>query len=127
MKSIMLLTGQRIDIVVHCNQKKDAYYLRAVAYHHHGKMPGMAGKMGLLTLRYKGVEKDRNPSTNRNEKDIISHKLVQPYMKPLRPLPPPIEATRTLELDLVRHTVPNVGLRWFVGNVTLRMPQVIVF
>lgn len=51
--SFLLLTGQRIDVMIEAVQPLGIYLLRASAYHHHGKMAGMKGKTGTMAIRYK--------------------------------------------------------------------------
>merc|ERR1712137_1055625 len=82
----------------------------------------MAGPSESLLLRYKGVDEAVHPAGERRTKHILSHALVQPTLHPRVANPPPA-ATRRLVMDFQRHMVPEVGLRWFVGNLTLRMPD----
>jgi iron transport multicopper oxidase len=121
--SLMLLSGQRFDVRVVWNRSPGAYWLRATAYHHHGKMAGMQGKTGSVLLRYKGVDPLLKPTTSSSSHKILSHSLVQPTLKPLVATPPP-RPTRTLTMQMDRKIIPGVGLRWFVGNLTLQMPNV---
>ncbi len=122
-QSVMVLTGQRFDIRVRWDQEPGAYWLRATAYHHHGKMAGMQGKVGAMLIRYVGVDASVQPLTGPTAHTILSHSLVQPTLKPLIARPPPA-ATRQLSLGMERRIRPGIGLRWFIGNVTLTMPSV---
>lgn len=53
--SFLLLTGQRMDVTINADQPLGIYWLRASAYHHHGKMAGMKGKTGTMAIRYKVI------------------------------------------------------------------------
>ncbi len=122
-ESLMLLSGQRFDVRVRWSREPGLYWLRATAYHHHGKMAGMQGKTGAMLIRYKGVDPALRPTVSPSSHKILSHSLVQPTLKPLMPQPPP-RATRQMVTLMDRRIIPGVGLRWFVGNVTLQMPNV---
>ena len=82
----------------------------------------MAGPVGTMLLRYKKADASVQPSVPRGSKKILSHKLIQPTLKPHPPAPPP-PLTRRIVLTMDRHIIPEVGLRWFVGNMTLVMPD----
>ncbi len=100
--SFMLLTGQRLDVLVTANQPSGLYMLRASAYHHHGKMAGMKGKTGTLMIRYKDFKGD--DWNMPKEHMIMDHSLVQLSLTPLKPRPPP-PRTRLVVLDLDRQVI----------------------